>query len=595
MLSLSSSREPGPLINQYPEFDLRAWLSSSGRFNPLTIMAGPGSGKSRFMGRVVVWHDLVTGRPQVVVDPMKGTIVNVIDKCNRWAQDFERRFWETYKRPLTPEWIRTVEHQRQQLASRVAYVDMNGQGSFPFYYRLNEDEELFESSQRIVEVFRRMDPALETASIEGFNALYRISIYAGMILAALGLQITEAEDLIHHPERWSQQFDQALGSYPAVRPAVQFFREFSTLRPDMRARMSGSLLTKILAFSADPTFAAMVGTSKRTLNLQEVIDKKQTVLLDFSTVQNAERRRLLLLWIFSELFLFAKMRGSQGRQVPFSVVTDEITQASGYQQNGQSILAADIEEWVSVIARNRGVWLTTALQSLSQVSKEMGSALLQGNQIIGAIPNPEDARRIAEYHFQWNPYWVKKEIPTYMGFASKPYYDPVPYTYRGTEWVMDHVSTETTPTIIDYTTEEFSIEEQLQLLTQDIQHLPRFRFLVRASGIEGQIAAPLRLLDISDVDPGIFPDEQRVAEACRRLAARSGFSKERALAEIQERTNKPRHKKRVKSTHEAAKLNTSSSSTYVPADNPPVQSDATDARPSVSAAIGGVDEDLWQE
>lgn len=591
MKSLSSNRVPGPIINEYPPFDLKAWIRSFGRFNPLTVIAAPGTGKSRFLGRILVWHDLVTGRPQAVIDPMKGTIVNVIDKCNDWAQDFERRFWETYKQPLTPGWIRFVEWQLHELVSRLVYVDMNGHGSFPFYYRLNGDEELFESSQRIVEVFRRMDPALETASIEGFNALYRIAMYAGMILVALGLQITEAEDLVRRPEQWSQRFDQAIASYPQVRPAVQFFREFGTLRPDVRSRLAGSFLTKILAFSADPTLAAMVGTNNRTLNLQDVIDRKQTILLDFSSVHNAERRRLLLLWVCSELFLFAKSRGTAGRQTPFSIVIDEITQLLGYQQNGQSIIAVDYEEWVSVIARNRGVWLTSALQSLSQVGKQMGNALLQGNQIIGAIPNPEDARRIAEYHFQWDPYSVKKKTPVWMGIASKPFYDPVPYQYRGTTFYMAHVSTETTPTVIDYTTEEFSIDEQLQLLTQEIQHLPRFHFLVRASGIEGQIAAPLRMLDISNVDAGIYPDEERVAEACRRLTARSGFSPERALAEIQKRASKSHHKKRVKTTNGDARLN---STPNAPADDLPAQSDSAITHPA-PVIIGGADEDPWQE
>jgi len=54
-----------------------------------------------------------------------------------------------------------------------------------------------------------------------------------------------------------------------------------------------------------------------------------------------------------------------------------------------------------------------------------------------------------------------------------------------------------------------------------MQDLPQYHFWVKASGKEGQLAAPLRLLDISHVDQGLFPDKDRVAEACRRLTKRA--------------------------------------------------------------------------
>src|SRR5687768_12874056 len=133
----------------------------------------------------------------------------------------------------------------------------------------------------------------------------------------------------------------------------------------------------------------------------------------------------------------------------------------------------------------------------------------------------------------------EKKTPVYMAVSSDPYYDPVAYKDGMVTKYIDHVSTRTTPTIIDYVTEEYTIEQQKQLWQQGIQFLPKYHFLVRASGIEGQIPAPLRLMDISRIDEGIRLDEDKVAEACRRLSLRSGFSKERVLEEIKERTSKP--------------------------------------------------------
>lgn len=543
---------PVALVNHTTAFDLNTWLASPGRFNPLHIMSGPGSGKSRLVGRGTAYRDFICGIPQIIIDPTFGTINNFIDKLNHIAPDFERRWWAQYHQPLPPAWVHSIEAQLKQLADRLIYVDMSGQAGSPLYYRLAEDESLFDMSQRFLEIIRRLDPALESATVEGWNALYRLGTYVGMILSALDLQITEAEDLIRNPEQWQGRFDQALARYPEVLPAVVFFREFMR-KPDLRARRSDSFLTKILAFSADPAMAVMFGTNARSVNAETLIHNKQTALLDYSKIHNADRRRMLMLWGTSEAITYAKFRGTAGRKQPLALVIDEISQILGYQSSGQSIMAADIEELVSVVARNYGLWLTVIHQNLTQLDKRIQAALMQGNQIIGVIPNPEDAELLARYFFQYDPYWVKKKIPVWMGMASEPYYDPV---YDGAGIQIDHVSTRTTPTVIDYTTEEFSIPEQLQLLTQTIQSLPRFQFLVRASGIEGQLAAPLQRLDISTLDPARYPDEARVAEACQRLAKRSGLAnKAEVLATIKQRIIKPVKKKPVKDTDKSATLN----------------------------------------
>lgn len=576
------------LGEQQGSFDLAAWLISAGRFNPLHIMGGPGSGKSRLVGRVTAWSDFVNGIPQVIIDPTGVTIANFIDKLNRLAPDFERRWWEQYRQPLPPEWIRALDALLDHLASRLIYVDMSENGAFPLYYPLFADESLFDRSQRFLEIVRRMDPELESASIEGWNALYRLGTFVGMILSALGLQITEAEDLIRNPEQWGGRFDQALSRYPEVRPAVSFFREFIQ-KKELRARRSDSFLTKILAFSADPSMAILFGTGTRAVNPEPLIENKQTALFNVSKIHNADRRRLLMLWATSEVITYAKFRGSAGRLHPFSLVIDEVSQILSYRGKGQSIMAADVEDLVSVVARNYGVFLTIMHQSLTQLDPSIQAALMQGHQIIGTIPNPDDAQLVACYFFRYNPYWVKKEIPVWMGLQSEPFYDPVEYKKVGKEhttYQMDHVSTRTIPTIIDYTTEEFSIDEQIQLLTQEIQDLKRFQFLVKAADIEGQLAAPLRQLDIHSIDEGLYPDDACVAEACRRLITRSGFSKETVLAEIQERANKPVNKKQVKAPKEPARLNRND----VPADHLPVAPPSVPPAPAVRKEQAAPDE-----
>jgi len=583
---------------RYQPFDLATWLSSPGRFNPTDIICGPGGGKSRLLGRVITYFALLLAWPQLVIDPTGACIQNLLDKLNRIGPDFERRWWDRYHHPLSAQWVHYVEAQLEVLVRRLLYLDLNHQGQFPVYYRLAHDDSLFDMAQRIVEVFRRLDPALETASIEGFNALYKLGTYTGMILSALGLQITQAEHLIRHPEQWLSRFDEALAAYPEVYPAVVFFREFITNK-ELRGRRADSLLTKLLAFTADPKLNVMFREGERSLNLQTVVETKQTVLLDFSHVHNADRRRLLMLWAFSEVTAFAKRRGVAGRQAPLGLVIDEITQLLSHQSSGQAIMAADLEELVSIIARNYGIMLTMAHQSLTQLEPKIQNALLQGNLMIGAVRNPDDARHLARYFFRYDPYWVKKKVPVWMGIASEPYYDPVPGPYyMGLPSTIKHVSTRTEPTIIDYRTEEFGLEEQLTLLAQEFQFLPRFQFLVHASGIEGQSAQLLQKLDISTIDPGIYPDEERVAEACHRLAAYHGFTQQPAPAQPPSLARMPpkrKHKKRKQPAPKPApKDHDHDHSTNAPLTLSHEDRASTGSGPATRGALGSTSSDFWE-
>ncbi len=580
-------------IDAASSFNLKAWLTSLGRFNPTDIICGPGAGKSRFIGRVLAYHDFIQGTPQIVIDPTGVSSQNIVDKVNRIAPDFEQRWWQQYHQPLPPEWVRYIEVQLEQLTERIQYVDMNGQGGFPLYYRLAHDESLFDMAQRFIEVIRRLDPALETASVEGMNAAYKLGTYVGMVLSALGLQITEAEDLIRHPEQWQGRFDQALAAYPEVYPAVVFFRDFISHK-ELRNRRSDSFLTKILAFTADPKMAIMFGTSQRSVNGETVVNKKQTVLLDFSKVDNQEHRRFLMLWANSEVISYTKWRGTAGRTAPLGYIIDEISQLLGYQQHGQAVMAADLEELVSVLSRNYGLMLTIAHQSLTQLDKRMQNALLQGNLLIGAVRNPDDAEQIARYLFRYNPDWVRKEEAVYFGEPDPRIIDTsYSYSYSG---LSIQERARIVPKVIDYRTVEYTAADQLLLFSQAIQALPRFTFLVHASGVEGQPAQHVQKLDISAIDPGIYPDQENVTEACRRLSLRSGFSKEKVFAEIAQRTRKPSHKKPVKAPTKPATLE----GIHDPQPTQPTQSishsgtPSDDSTRSTSRTSGSTNRDFWE-
>ena len=149
------------------------------------IVAGKGSGKSRLMGRIIAFLDFLQGVPTVIFDPHGGTIDNFLDRMLRLPRIYQERSWK-----------------------RVEYIDMSGHWGYvtpmPFYNRF-QGESFYDVSQRYLDVVYKLDSYLQTASIQGWNPLWLTGTMAGMVLSALGMQITEAHDLIINPELWKDK------------------------------------------------------------------------------------------------------------------------------------------------------------------------------------------------------------------------------------------------------------------------------------------------------------------------------------------------------------------------------------------------------
>jgi len=466
--------------------------------NKVHLMAEAGAGKSRWLGRALTWQLFACGIPTVVIDPTGGTVDNFFDKLMRLPRELQVRLWR-----------------------RVLYVDMSGRGGyvvpFPLYYRLSPNDSLNDIAQRYLEVVERLDPYLKTASVMGLNAIVNLGTWSGMLLAALGYQITEADDLICHPERWQRRFKTALALSPDVEHAVEFFQGYKDLKPDVRARRSESFLTKIQPFLADKTMAAMFGASEPGILWDRVIDQRQVVLLDFRHELNATRKRFKLLWCFRFLVDYFKFRGVAGRRKPVALIIDEITQLLGFGQE-QSIMAEDIEELVSVIARNYGVYLTIAHQNLAQLNSEriQKGLMTMGAQLVGVQTDPESAQLLAQYFHRYDPYAVKRYERVWMSGDFGPF-------------------------VVDHRPIEFTIEEQALLSSYKFMDLDKFEFLVRAPQQEGSLRAPLRKITMTDLDRGLYPDEALVADARRQLAKRDGKPVAEVLDEIAARQPGSKH------------------------------------------------------
>jgi hypothetical protein len=468
------------------------WLSDLIRALGIHLVAGKGSGKSRLLGRVIAWLDFMRETPLVILDPVGQTIDNFLDRLTR-----------------------SPRKDREQLYQRVIYVDMGGCGGtavgWPLYYRLG-NESLYAISQRYLDVVRRVDPALQSASIEGFNALWRIGTYTGMILAALGCQITEAEDLLRNPEAWVPRITQALQTYPELQEAASFFTEqYMQWKEDKKASRTDAFRTKIAPLILDPAMRAMFGADTQGIDWAQVVEKRQAVLLDFRHVPDVERRRFLMLWAYTSLMEFIKHRGA-GYHCPLSLIVDELAALANFRTStGSSLFADDLEELINVYARNCSVWLTLAHQEIYQFEERIQKTLMtMGTHIFGVTSDMDAALSFARQLYRYDPHKVKRTEPMYMSSLGEPF-------------------------VVDEREVMFTIEEQNLINSDRFRSLKPFHFLVRPAPAAGDGSGRVYGMSSEILDRDIWVNEERVARARCRLQERCGVSIAQQLAAIEAR------------------------------------------------------------
>ena len=381
----------GPAPLHLPRSALRGRLTipDADRVRGIAIRAGSGSGKSVFLGRVLCFQSLLRFVPQIVLDPHGPLVDNFLLAIGMLPIEVRERLWP-----------------------RVLQVDMSGKGvrvvSFPLLYRL-PGEGLRDVADRVLETFRKLDPHLQGASIQGWNALVSIGRPVLMILAALDEPVSEAESLIRRPAAWVGRLDEACRRSPEVIPAVTFLREeILSLEVPERLNRARSFLVKLAPFSLDPVLAKMFCSPASGIDLNEVVAGRTTVLLDFRDETNAERRRFKTRWIFEWFMAYVKARGA-GQNVPLGFVVDELTELTNRVTLGEDLFGVDLDEMINVYGRNYGLNLAMATQEQHQLPQVTQNALLtMGTQVMGVTANMETAKKMAEQFFALDPYRVKR-------------------------------------------------------------------------------------------------------------------------------------------------------------------------------------------
>lgn len=516
------------------------YISDSALKQGVHIMGGPGSGKSRMLGRVFALRALIRHEPLVVIDPTGAVIDNALDKV-----------------------LRLPFRAQQILWSRIRYIDASAREycvPTPIYYHQSKFDTLYEIANRLPGVFERQDPDLHSAPILGFNALEECAVYSGQIATALGRQLDFVIDLIDHPHVYKVQLRDVLATHPELKPAVDYFREMmDPTSAKLREKRTGSFKNKLLPFLADPTMLAMYAGTRRCLNWEREVQNRKVILIDLRHERDPKRRQVKMIWYLKTFMDYIKDREMGGRGNEVMLIIDEITDMLNQRtKEGQSILAGDLEELITRHGRQFGVNVVVAHQNLTQIDERIQNVLMQmGTQLIGVTKNPDDALRIARQFLLYNPYWVKKTEnvwmsvdPLLLGQFSSNYSVPV-------------------PTVIDHRFIEFSPDEQTVMLANKLQSLGRFRFLAQVARGEGEMTGALETISIARLDQNLYPNKDVLTPLRRMLAKRDGVPVETLLAEIRARSTREKNQKtnkHLKAAPDPARLD----NTHVTPDHLPV-------------------------
>jgi hypothetical protein len=218
---------------------------------------------------------------------------------------------------------------------------------FLLLYQTGHERSLLHIAERYINVIRMSYPQLLEAQVYGFPPLHYIAVHTHIVLSALGLPITHAENLLRHPEDWQRNgtFAEAIRRNPQAVPSVVFFQEeYIPARPAERRRLLNPYFEKIFTINLDANLRCQFGALKPGIDWEEVEEEGLTVLLDFRDAIDPDMRRFKLLWVFSFLYEFIKRRGR--RDKPLAITIDEFSAMAFKVANGRNPLAKLFDEFI---------------------------------------------------------------------------------------------------------------------------------------------------------------------------------------------------------------------------------------------------------
>jgi hypothetical protein len=503
----------------------------SALYNGTYILGAKGSGKSTLAADIAFFHYL-NQTPQIIIDPLGvGTIDAFLWRVWRFLrtpppdmpQSYFSRFWER------------ITYINAASADRIV--------PFPLIYKTGSERSLLEIAERYLNTILLTSPWLMHAQVQGWPPLHYIGSQTAIVLAALDYPLTLALDLLRHPEQWRNagRFAEAVERYPEAAPAVQFFlEEYIPAGQANRRRLLNPYFDKVFVFNLDDNLRAMFGATKPGIDFDAVERKGHTVLIDFRQETDPQLKKFKLLWIFTTIFEYVRLRGR--KDTPLGLIFDEFATISEHVTEGENPIANLLDEFINVYMRNHHIYFTCAHQSIYQMDEKLRHTLLSlGTYLFGRCAEIKEARELGDLLWKKDPFrvkhsrtvWGKVDPPPLLNSYSRYGYDRYP------EWYADSRMREPTfPYYVLATEPEFmSLDDQREEAANRLTELGLFEFMLRPALQEGAVSSEVsqvnlaRLLQDKATGEFCFPDQAVVAGIRSQLETVSGTPIKTLLAE----------------------------------------------------------------
>jgi hypothetical protein len=429
----------------------------------LLLTGASGSGKTTLVGLLAL-QLLRLGYPAVCLDPT-GTLSEA----------------------LLSLLLRSLQHvpldEHAAIWRRIRYIDVGNPDvitPFPIYYR-REGETLREVAERFIDTLRLANPNLVKQASVTWPSLRRVGINTGMVLASLGFQLTEAEDLLFNTLDWEKSglLQEAINRNPEAAPAVRYFREsYLPLSRSAKNQLTSAFLDHVFTFALDPKLQLLFGASTPGLDLDAGEEDGEFVILDCKHVTDPEARRFVLLWIFQYLFPHIKARGR--RQHPLGLLIDEFAELAQPVTDGVNPLAVRFDEFIQRYMRNHRIFFACAFQSINQIDHQLRNTVLSlGNMVVGHTGTMEEARVLADVLFRKDPMRIKNVTHAWGRHETPPWYS----------WRLSTRAIETGEYFpLEAIPHYMSLDEQHEEAAIRISRLGLFHFLCRPALREGEVS-----------------------------------------------------------------------------------------------------------
>jgi hypothetical protein len=473
-----------------------------------------GSGKTTLLSLLAL-QQVRKAKAQVIIDPLgtlsEALIFLLLRSLQRVPRDKHADIWR-----------------------RIRYIDVgNTETVTPFPIYIHRDgESLWEVSERLLTVLELTHPNLITQASVTWPKARRVASNAGAVLASLGFQLTEVEDLFFNTPEWEKKglFTQAITRCPEAAPAVSYFQEqYLPLRRSEKLQLTGTFLDHVYRFSRHPGLRLLFGARSPGIDWEDVEEQEQTVILDFRNVTDPAARRFALLWIFQSLFEHIKRRGR--RKAPLGLLIDEFAELTQQVTDTVNPLATLFDTFLQRYMRNNRIFFSCAFQSIKQIDEQLRNTLLSlGTYVFGRVATMDEARILADVLFYTDPFRVKHYRKVWGRDDPPPPFPSAAYR----DWAKDlknriQLNPKYPYYVLDSEPEHMPLPEQLELASQQLTKLGLFRFLTRPALREGEVSQSVIPISIEavvrDKKTGeyVFADQGLVERVRSRLAQRSGI------------------------------------------------------------------------